>query len=720
MDSGSRNKIQTLNLINCTFTDCKSNFGGAVSDLGGFVNITNSKFSNNHAGFKGGAIYTSWATVNITDCVLTNNSARKTAGAIYFDKKKLTIANSNLTDNKVNETSETYANCIFIYDGSVHFVNSTFDNGGVGVYADFAGDSKFENVTKNEDIFLMNNKNYMISVENKGIKLNLVNNTIIVDKLPSKFNLADWGWISPFKYQGDNFDCWSFATIASIESALLKSTGTLYNLSSDHVQKLQLKYAQNGDLRVSLTGFSYSGLGYALSWYGVLPQDAPYDDRGMISDTDLNDPRIHVQDAMIIFGGRNDTQVLIKEAIMKYGAVTVQKIEGVPVEINTTGEDIAYASHQCHFISLIGWDDDECVWLTKDSASMGIGRISYDNKNLVGTDYYAIIPQRAAIAYIFENNIDYHVNYQTDLTGLTGFDGNYTYYSNEFTSKYTELIGAVGTYFNDSGINYSFDIYVNGVKVHSQSGVSEFAGFRTIVLNKYVHVNEGDVFKVVFKNNALPYQAYSRQHYVPGMSMISENGADWRDITLENKTVCLKVYTLADDSKIITKDISVDYIGGSYFTAQVLSADGHAVVGETVKFTIAGKTYTIKTDANGIAKLKINLIPNKYSIVTEFNAKKVKNTVTVKQVLKVYSLTVKKTAKSFTLKASLKINGKMVKGKVITFKFMGKTYKVKTDSKGIAKKTLGKTIIKKLKIGKTYTVKALYCKTSVKTTLKVR
>ena len=32
MDSGSRNKIQTLNLINCTFTDCKSNFGGAVSD----------------------------------------------------------------------------------------------------------------------------------------------------------------------------------------------------------------------------------------------------------------------------------------------------------------------------------------------------------------------------------------------------------------------------------------------------------------------------------------------------------------------------------------------------------------------------------------------------------------------------------------------------------------------------------------------------------------
>ena len=55
----------------------------------------------------------------------------------------------------------------------------------------------------------------------------------------------------------------------------------------------------------------------------------------------------------------------------------------------------------------------------------------------------------------------------------------------------------------------------------------------------------------------------SSNETMSSMSMISENGADWRDITLENKTVCLKVYTLADDSKIITKDISVDYIGGS-------------------------------------------------------------------------------------------------------------------------------------------------------------
>ena len=225
-----------------------------------------------------------------------------------------------------------------------------------------------------------------------------------------------------------------------------------------------------------MTGFSYSGLGYALSWYGVLPIDAPYDDRGMIADTDMDVPRIHVQDAKFIYTGMNDTIDLLKRAIMDYGAVTVQSWAYKPKgEIPTEGEDIAIMDHSTHFISLIGWDDDHYnsfektygAWITKDSL-MGFGYDAYTN--YPNPDYYAIVPQRVAIAYIFENNIEYHVNYQTDLTGLVGFDDNYTIYSNEFTSKYSELIGAVGTYFNESGINYSFDVFVNGKKVHTKWG----------------------------------------------------------------------------------------------------------------------------------------------------------------------------------------------------------------------------------------------------------
>ena len=118
--------------------------------------------------------------------------------------------------------------------------------------------------------------------------------------------------------------------------------------------------------------------------------------------------------------------------------------------------------------------------------------------------------------------------------------------------------------------------------------------------------------------------------------------------------------------------------------------------------------------------IKIIDIPKKHTITTTYKGESVKNTVTVKQVLTASKVTVKKTAKKLTLKAKLKINGKLVKGKQITFKFNGKTYKVKTNSKGIAQKTLHKKVINKLKKGKTYTVKVTYLKDTIKTTVKVK
>ncbi len=733
LDSGSNHIKKTLNIVNSNFTDCKSRFGGAIAILGGCLNIENSKFINNSAGYEGGAVYSSWTDVAITGSDLSKNTASRNAGAIYFDKGKLTIKSSNFSTNKALKTGTDVANAVYAYDVDAYLADSTFDNGGIAVYADFASDSKIENITKNDDIFLLDNKNYIVSVESNGIKLNLVNNSIVVEKLPYNFNSSAFGWTSPVRKQGDNDDCWAFATVASLESSLLKSTGKLYNLSENYVQQLELKYSRYGDMRISLTGFGYSGLGYALSWIGALPSDKPYDDRGVIGDTDLADERIHLQDAIIILGGIMNNIDLVKQTILKCGAVTVQLIfDELNDTLITEGDDIAVMEHEIHFISLVGWDDnwvDDVPgtnqttggWLCKDSLS-GYHYLSYYDFWFEGIDYYAIIPQNPVIGYLFENNIDYHVNYQTDLTGLAGFDENYTYYSNEFTSKYSELIGAVGTYFNESGIDYSFDIYVNNVKVHTQNGISEFGGFKTIILNKYIPVNAGDKFKVVFKNINLPYQAYSRQHYMSGMSFISSDGKSWKDITLENKTVCLKVYTVRDDTKIINnKNIVVDYDGGSYFSVKVVTADGRAVgAGAVIKFNINGKTYTVKTDDNGVAKIKITQLPKKYTITTNYRGHTVKNTVTVKQVLTASKVSVKKTAKKFVLQAKLKINGKLVKGKIIKFKFNGKTYKAKTNKKGIAKVTLKKKVIKKLKKGKKYTVKVTYLKDTIKTTVKVK
>ena len=714
LDSGAQHIQKTMNIVGSNFTNCSSKYGGAISVLGGALNIESSKFLDNYASFEGGAIYSSWTALNITNSNFHNNSAAKNAGALYFDKGNLTIKGSDFISNKAHEESSTTANAIYAHDVAADFSDSTFDNGGVGVYADFASDST--NVEKNDDIFLMDNHNYIVSVETPGIKLNLINNEIIVDSLPSKFDARDWGWVTPGKLQGDNDDCWAFATVASLETSLLKSTGVAYNLSQNYVQKLQLKYYEIGDLRNSLTGFSYSGLGYALSWYGVLVTDADYDDRGMIADTDMDVPRIHVQDAMFIYTGMDDTIDLLKRAIIKYGAVTVQYYVLDPeVEIPTEGEDIALMDHATHYISLIGWDetrpisdgDPNGLWITKDSL-YGFSEAEYIN--FPNIDYYAIVPQSVGIAYIFENDIDYHVNYQTDLTGLTGFDENYTYYSNEFTSKYDEFIGAVGTYFNESGINYSFDVFVNNKKVHTQSGVSEFAGFRTIVLDKYIPIKAGDQFKVVFKSNAVPYQAWSRVHYLNGTSLTSNDGNSWTDFAPLNKTVCLKVYTVEEDKEVKPTRISTridcknmttyavakeDGRIGEYFKVTLKDSEGNPLANKPIQIGFNGKVYDKTTDNDGKAELQINLgYKGTYTFAIGFIgdddylgafevAKITVNVQTPK--LTAANKSYKATAKTKALTATFKTShGKAIVGKRISFIINGRTYTAKTNLNGVA------------------------------------
>ena len=72
----------------------------------------------------------------------------------------------------------------------------------------------------------------------------------------------------------------------------------------------------------------------------------------------------------------------------------------------------------------------------------------------------------------------------------------------------------------------------------------------------------------------------------------------------------------------------------------------------------------------------------------------------------------------------MKINGKLAKGKKLTFKFKGKTFKVKTNKKGVAKLTIKskvlKKLLKKVKAGKKVKYQVSYGKKTVKKTLKVK
>ena len=175
------------------------------------------------------------------------------------------------------------------------------------------------------------------------------------------------------------------------------------------------------------------------------------------------------------------------------------------------------------------------------------------------------------------------------------------------------------------------------------------------------------------------------------------------------------IYVLYQPKFTDNADLNMLYYDGSAYSVRVYGTDGNVVgAGEVVTFTINGNSYNVATDANGIASVTITDIPGTYTVTAQYKTAVVSNDVVVKQILKAKNIKVKKSAKKLVLKATLsKVNGKYLKGKVIKFKFNGKTYKAKTNKKGVAKVTLKKNIIKKLKAGKKYALKITYVKDTI-------
>ena len=160
-----------------------------------------------------------------------------------------------------------------------------------------------------------------------------------------------------------------------------------------------------------------------------------------------------------------------------------------------------------------------------------------------------------------------------------------------------------------------------------------------------------------------------------------------------------------------TKNMVIDFASGKYYTVRAIDDDGnHVDAGEFIDIYIHGVHYLSKTDKNGYARVKINLNPGTYSVRVEYKLTKVTNKLVVKQTLKMSKKTIKvKKGKNLVLKAQLKwSNGKPIRGKVIKFKVKGKTFKAKTNSKGIAKVTIKPKFTKTFKKGKTsFSVKYL-------------
>ena len=81
--------------------------------------------------------------------------------------------------------------------------------------------------------------------------------------------------------------------------------------------------------------------------------------------------------------------------------------------------------------------------------------------------------------------------------------------------------------------------------------------------------------------------------------------------------------------RIIAEDLSMKYLDGSSFNATLVDGQGKAVTGVNITFNVNGVFYHKTTDANGVARLNIRLMPGDYIITSTYDKCWASNKITI-------------------------------------------------------------------------------------------
>lgn len=403
--------------------------------------------------------------------------------------------------------------------------------------------------------------------------------------LPAKFDLRDYGLVTPVRNQRGTSTCYAFAAVASLESsALVKGYGS-YDLSerylawcSKHIVNIDNNLIAGEGVTSSQTNEWYIGgsiewSGCLVNGYGInLESNYPLSKIGEPIYT--IDPKSEPLRCSNIYTAPADDINLVKEAIIKYGAsvYSFYWTNDSTVFKNSRSNKAYYMSEDyynkhrvgSHDVVIIGWDDNysknnfatrpagDGAWIIKDSGGCGYIYISYYNvicKAFPNIRSYEVAPIEtydwlytydggAGLTTVNNTNdiaISFRANNDETLTGLAvKLDGN-----TQATIKVYKNTDSA------ANLNESNCIYTQTANITEN-------GYQTLQFNKGVNISANDnIFVTVHFSNQVTYyidKEWRSGNYTshasanPNETYIKKDNGSWEDLVNYSKaSACIKV-----------------------------------------------------------------------------------------------------------------------------------------------------------------------------------
>lgn len=628
-------KESTLNVKKSNFTSCNATFGAAICDLQSDSIIDSIIATDNNVKYQGGAIYKMYGKITLTSSSFTSNKALN-GGAVYVDNSsEVNIKSSQFTSNEaIYEGGAIYT----ILNSNEAVASNTYNNNKASKEKDYYKSSGYT--------MFIGNGNYTQYVGDFSFDV----------ALPSKYDLRDYNQVTPVKHQKSSGNCWSFTSIAALESCILKASGESLDLSEENMKNVMAYFSDYGwILTPNKGGYDDMGVGYLVSWLGAVEEDLEtFSDWTVLSPV-LNSS-VHVQNVIYLTRSNHTDNDGVKEALMKYGAVAAGLYySGTNLNSNTYGYYYSGTTGPNHAVTIVGWDDTysknnfkttapgDGAWICKNSwgeswGNKGFFYVSYYDRNCVRLGDY----DKSTYTIILNDTQHYDKNYQYDIIGITDYlitEKDTSWYQNIFKATGNELLTAFSTYFNATS-NWTAQIYVNDALKLTQNGMAN-PGYYTFNLNNAIPLTAGDTFKIVLKIStdkfaSIPISEKVRSNrilYSEGVSFFSIDGKNWIDLydyvadmseyghTYESQVACIKAFT----TNYVTSNIALEYpkivdVSTSFdIIATITDAKGNLINSGSVTFSIDSKSYTVDVK-NGKATLKTKLNKNgTYNILANYN-----------------------------------------------------------------------------------------------------